>query len=230
MNDLPWGPEEEAWLTREGLGLDDGRRRLLARYRMLLEEANTRLNLTRLEGPEEFLRKHALDALAFWALVPDSWRQGPGTLLDVGTGGGLPGIPMLLVLEGWRGVLLDATRKKVEAVQGFLEPLGLSERALAVWGRVEDDRCLEGETYRLVVARAVKDLSLLLRWCGPRVAPGGRLIVSKGPRGPEELERAKDTMREAGLVLASLKEIALPHESGNRILMAFERPTTRISG
>lgn len=223
---LPWTAEDEAWLADRGIALDPAARAGLARYRILLEEANARLNLTRVEGPGDFLRKHALDALAFLAVVPPEWREESCAVLDVGTGGGLPGIPLLLACPAWQGVLLDATRKKVEAVSGFVGELGLADRARAEWGRVEDPECLRGERFRLVVARAVKDLGPLVAWCAETIAPGGRLVVSKGPRGPEELERAAAVLGRAGLKCVQSREIALPGGAGSRWLMAFERPAT----
>ena len=177
--DLPWSEEDRIWLQGLGLDLDPETEVRLARFHGLLAEANRVHNLTRISGPEDFLRKHALDALAFLAMVPGSRRAGSGSLLDVGTGGGLPGIPLLLLLPGWRGVLLDATRKKADAVQGFLDALDLADRAETAWGRVEDPACMPGRVFDLVVARAVKAMPLLIGWCAPRVAPGGMLVVSK---------------------------------------------------
>jgi len=226
---LPWTAEDEAWLADLGIILEPAAREGLARYRMLLEEANTRLNLTRVEGAAEFLRKHAQDALAFLAAMPPEWRGESCSVLDVGTGGGLPGIPLLLACPAWQGVLLDATRKKVEAVRGFLGELGLADRARAEWGRVEDPACLQGARFRLVVARAVKDLGPLVGWCAETIAPGGRLVVSKGPRGPEELERAAVVLGRAGLKCVVSHEIALPGGAGSRWLMAFERSATVMS-
>ncbi|MEB3238231.1 MAG: 16S rRNA (guanine(527)-N(7))-methyltransferase RsmG [Candidatus Sericytochromatia bacterium] len=222
--DLPWSDKDDAWLEALGISHLPDVCGALGRYRILLEEANARLNLTRVEGPEDFLRKHALDALAFLAAVPAEWRDRPCSVLDVGTGGGLPGIPLLLACPSWQGVLLDATRKKVEAVQSFLDPLGLSDRARALWGRAEDPACLPGMSFGLVVARAVKDLALLATWCAPYVAPGGRLVVSKGPRGPEELAGARTALSRVGLRLVESREVALPGGAGSRWLMAFERP------
>ena len=165
------------------------------RYVALLLEANRRLNLTRVVEPAAVARLHLLDALSALPLIdalPDARRA-----VDLGSGGGVPGLVVALARPDQRWLLVDSVRKKADAVRGFAAALGIrnvevvAERA-EVLGRDPDHR----ETYRLVTARACAALPVLAEYAMPLLALGGTLLAWKGPLTDDELRagRAASTM------------------------------------
>ena len=150
-------------------------------YAALLLRANARLNLTRVTEPREVARLHLLDAVAAIQLLDAS---GAETAVDLGSGGGVPGIPLALARPDVRWLLVDSVGKKVAVLLEFVEALGLSnvaviaERAETL-GQSPDHR----ERYDLVAARACAALPVLAELALPLLSVGGTLLAWKGPLG-----------------------------------------------
>jgi 16S rRNA (guanine527-N7)-methyltransferase len=178
--------------------LPDGYVERAAAYAGLLLEANRRLNLTRVTAPAEVARLHLLDALA---ALPHMDALGPATAIDLGSGGGVPGIPLALARPAVRWVLVDSVRKKADALREIVRELGLSNVAVEaeraeVLGRAVEHR----EGYDLVAARACAPLPVLAELALPLLAVGGTLLAWKGPlaAGDEELARGAVALQELG--------------------------------
>jgi 16S rRNA (guanine527-N7)-methyltransferase len=167
-------------------------------YVALLLEANARLNLTRVVEPEAVARLHLLDALAALPLLDD---RSPGGALDLGSGGGVPGIPLALARPDVHWTLVDSVAKKADALRWFAESLGLSnvvvvaERA-EILGRSADHR----ERYDLVAARACAALPVLAELALPLLHAGGALLAWKGPlnEDSDELIRGRAAAGQLG--------------------------------
>jgi 16S rRNA (guanine527-N7)-methyltransferase len=155
------------------------------RYVALLLEANRRVNLTRVVEPEPVARLHLLDALAALPLV-DAIE--PGRALDLGSGGGVPGIVLAMARPRWSWTLVDSVRKKADALRSFVDALELSnvevvaERAETL-GRDPARR----ESFSLVTARACAALPVLVEYAIPMMLIGGTLVAWKGPITSAEL-------------------------------------------
>jgi 16S rRNA (guanine527-N7)-methyltransferase len=165
-------------IARLGLGLDPSRQERLLAYLALLARWNRVYNLTAVRDPAAMVPKHLLDSLAVLPHV-----RGP-RLVDVGTGGGLPGIPLALARPELQVVLLDSNAKKVRFVTHALLELGLTN-AEAVHARVEVYRPAAG--FDTVIARAYSSLSAYVEAAAPLCAAGGRLLAMKGAYPQEEL-------------------------------------------
>lgn len=164
------------------------------RYVGLLLDANRRMNLTRILEPAAIARLHLLDALAALPIID---RAAPASAVDLGTGGGVPGLVLAMARPEIRWTLVDSVARKVAAVTGFAEALGLRNVAVVaqraeVAGRDPDHR----ETHDLVTARALAALPVLLEYALPLLRTGGTLVAWKGPMTPGELR--------AGTIAASL--------------------------
>lgn len=176
---------------RSLIPMSDDQHQALAHFVTLLREWNTRVNLISRKDEEQIWRNHILHCLALLAVVelPDR-----GAMLDLGTGGGMPGIPLAIMRPDVRLTLVDATAKKIRAVEDMVARLGLANVAVH-WGRVEDDALLEqcGRKMDVVLARAVTRLSALVRWSVPLLRPAGprRLYVWKGGDVTEEIAEAR---------------------------------------
>ena len=167
------------------------------RYVRELLATNRVLNLTRVVEPAEVARLHLLDALAALPLLGE-WRARDA--MDLGSGGGVPGIPLALAQPEVRWTLVDSVRKKADALRSFGAALGLetltvlAERAETL-GRDPAHR----ERYDLVAARACAALPVLVELALPLLRQGGRLLAWKGP-----LSEADDEIRRGALAAAQL--------------------------
>ncbi len=162
----------------------------LAEFVRLLMEENARLNLTAAKTAAEIWRGHVCDSLALAGLVSERRVQ---ALLDLGSGGGLPGVPVACVCEGVRVTLLDATRKKVDAAARMIARLGLSN-ATALWGRAEVRAHAPAyrERFDAVTSRAVAELPVLLEYAAGFVRSGGECWFFKSAaRAAEERAAAQ---------------------------------------
>ncbi len=214
----------QAEAARLGVPIDDVQREMLARFHGWLVEANKVTNLTRIVDPDEAVIKHYLDSLLYLRGVPPEQQALPLSLVDVGAGAGLPGIPLLIVRPHWKVVMVESVGKKVAFITSALEGLGLSNGA-AVHGRAEDlaAKPPHRDAYDLATARALANMPELLELCLPFVKPGGHLIVSKGTKGPEELAGATKALTLLKGTLRSEQHITLPDEAGERHLYVIQK-------
>jgi len=150
----------------------------LVRYGELLERWAARHNLVSWHGREDLVRRHILDALAGAPLVGTPG----GRLLDVGSGAGLPGVPLLAAAPSWQGVLLEPRQKRWAFLRLVVRELGLS-------ATVERSRYQEydGGPFELVTARAVGGTGELLGWASGRLVSGGWIALWTTEDGEREL-------------------------------------------
>ena len=165
-----------------GLDVDERARAALLDYLGLLEKWNKTYNLTAIHEPERMLTHHLLDSLI---IAP---QVGAGPLLDVGSGAGLPGIPLAIARPGLRVTLLDASQKKCGFMRQAAIDLKLSN-VTVTHARVEDFRPAEG--FPQVVSRAFSDLSEFVRLTRHLVAAGGEWLAMKGLYPHEEIAQLK---------------------------------------
>jgi 16S rRNA (guanine527-N7)-methyltransferase len=175
----------DALLADDPPALPDGFGTSVERYVELLLEANRRLNLTRIVEPAAIARLHLLDALTALRWI-DAWT--PGRAVDLGSGGGVPGIVLAIARPEVEWILVDSVGKKVAAMQGFVAELGLPNVAVVAARAEEVGRLPEHrEASNLVVARALAALPVLCEYALPLLAVGGHLLAWKGRMAGEEL-------------------------------------------
>ena len=140
----------------------------LTRYAELLERWAARHNLVRFSSREELVERHLLDALAATPLL-----EGGGKLLDVGSGAGLPGVPLLAVRPEWRGVLLEPRQKRWAFLRTVVRELDLN--ADVVRSRYQD--LPPGRPYDRITVRAVGGHPELFEWARGRLTASGEILV-----------------------------------------------------
>jgi 16S rRNA (guanine527-N7)-methyltransferase len=154
------------------------------RYVALLLDANARMNLTRVTAPADVARLHLLDALAALPILDD---VAPRRALDLGTGGGVPGLVLAMARPGVRWTLVDSVRKKADAVRGFAEALALDVTVVAERAEILGREPAHREAHDLVTARACAGLPVLAEYALPMLTVGGMLLAWKGPIAADEL-------------------------------------------
>jgi 16S rRNA (guanine527-N7)-methyltransferase len=157
----------------------------LAAYAASLWAWNERLNLTRHTDVERFVTRDVADAAAIAAHLASGER-----VLDVGTGGGVPGVPLAILRPDLRVELCDSVGKRARAVEAILTEVGLRlpVHATAAQGIVTAG---DGDRFDTLVVRAVAPLLKLLGWFEPLCDRYGRLLVIKGPRWEDEKGEAR---------------------------------------
>lgn len=162
--------------------LSAGARSKLSAYLDLLAKWNRVYNLTAIRDRERMQSLHVDDALAVLRFLPDAPQL---RLLDVGSGGGVPGIPLAIARPGWNVVLLDSNRKKVSFLTQTAIELRL-DNVQPVASRIEDYVC--DERFDVVISRAFSDLARFARSTRALVAPGGVIVAMKGVLPHDEIE------------------------------------------
>ena len=213
-----------------GLNLNSKQLEQFTIYYHELVEWNKRINLTAITDYEEVQIKHFLDALT----VTLAWRPPVGGtelhLIDVGTGAGLPGIPLKIVFPALRLALLDATTKKAAFLRHLVSKLELDNVDIIV-GRAEEvahqTQCRE--RFDLVLSRAVAPLPALVELTLPFCAIGGRFIAQKKGDIAVELSQAGGAIKLLGGEVREIKRIDLEEFDDKRQLIVIDKisPTPR---
>ena len=189
-------------------------------YHRLLSEWNEKMNLTAITDPVAVAEKHFADSLAALPYLKPGMK-----VVDVGTGAGFPGVPLLIMEPGLELTLADSLQKRLTFLDALLKELGL--KAALVHGRAEDlgQNKLYREQFDAVISRAVANLPVLLELTTPFVRVGGTAIAYKGD-ADQELESAKTA---AFLLHVKLRSVDLDSNLGKRCLIFADKiaPTPR---
>lgn len=208
--DLPAAARDDLDAGLAALGLAPALADPLARYLALMLRWNTAYNLTAIRDPREMVTKHLLDSLAMAPAV-----AGLATLADLGTGPGLPGIPLAIATPGLRVTLVESNGKKARFMREALRQLGLGNAEVAE-SRIEAlDR--PGQ-FAAITARALATLPQILTLGGHLIAPDGVLLAMKGARPDDEIAALAP-----GWALRELRPLTVPGLDAERHLVTIGR-------
>lgn len=192
-----------------GLTLDVAALQHLLEFADLLAKWNRTYNLTSIRDPEEIVSRHLLDSLA---LVP---HLGEGRVLDVGSGGGLPGIPLAIARPDLSVTLIDTVQKKTAFLRQAAATLGLANVSVEC-ARVE--AWTSPRRFDWIVSRAFADLGDFVAWTGHLLADHGKLLAMKGALDAAECSRVP-----AGFRVAFTRRLSVPGLDAERHLITVER-------
>ncbi|MBR4024202.1 MAG: 16S rRNA (guanine(527)-N(7))-methyltransferase RsmG [Firmicutes bacterium] len=180
---------------------------ILEKYMEGILAWNEKVNLTNITDPAEFRIKHNADSL-MCVDFPEFLEA--ETVIDVGTGGGFPGIPLAVYAPEKQFTLLDSLNKRLKIIDELAGELGIKNINL-VHGRAEDTaRAKEHrEKYDLCVSRAVSNLATLSEYCLPFIKVGGYLLAYKGPGAEEEVKEAAKALKTLGGSLVDIRETSM---------------------
>lgn len=188
---IPCDEASRAALGRIGVEISAGEEALLARYLGMLFATNERFNLTRIDRESAWLR-HVVDSLSL--LAPLGSIESVARAVDVGSGGGLPAIPMAIARPDVRWTLVESTAKKARFLEAAAERLGLSNVEVVRARAEEVGHGALRETFDVATSRAVGGLSELVRLSVPLLRIGGVMLAIKGERAGAEIAEAKQAL------------------------------------
>lgn len=207
-------------LASFGLECSQDQAELMVGHLELLIEKNKVLNLTRIVDPSDAITLHYVDSL-LPLTTPSVKNHGCSSFMDIGTGGGFPGIPFG-IMTGSQGVLVDSVGKKIVAVNEFLSELGLNHLK-GVHGRIEELARSNKSSQDIVLTRAVAQTNVLIEYATPLLMKNGLLVVEKGNPSDEEVEVAQRAARLCGLTLDGCHSFDLPRQLGHREILVFTK-------
>ena len=199
-----------AALAQHQIVLPEGQVAQLDRYCQLLWQWNEKINLTRHDTYEKFVSRDLVDSLAFGQFL----GQGE-TVLDVGTGGGVPGVVLAIVRPDLKISLCESVGKKARAVAEMVAQLNLNVPVYS--SRAEE--ILNDVSFNTLVIRAVARLEKLLRWFRPHWQHCDRLLILKGPGWVEERGEARHLGLMNKLALRKLTSYPLPGTESESVLL-----------
>lgn len=189
----------------------------------LVEQKSKEVNITAIRDYESILEKHVKDSLTITKIdiVSSLLSQPKIRVLDVGSGGGFPGLPLAIIYPHASFTLLDSTKKKTDVIKEFVDELGLLN-VKVVWGRAENlksDKKYK-ESFDMVIARSVAYLSDLLVLLEPFLSKNGFIIAYK-VSDKDELSSGKETA--ARLHLKEIKRFEYEIGSSERVILVYQR-------
>lgn len=181
---------------------------------------NAKMNLSSLDPGPDFVIKHFIDSLLALPQIPQSAKS----LLDLGTGGGFPGIPLKIARDKLHVTLLDSSRKKTSFLRQAVLLLGLSDTRV-ITGRVEEliRAGTDREAYDVVISRATFKLSQILELGSHFLNRTGMIIALKGRDLKGEMEETEAVILKHRLRLAGKKETTLPRYGDVRTLLIYKQ-------
>ncbi|QQS38354.1 MAG: 16S rRNA (guanine(527)-N(7))-methyltransferase RsmG [Ignavibacteriales bacterium] len=180
--------ELQSFCWENGFNPDPMKVERLAFFAELVAEKNESVNLVSRKDIESIIEKHIFISSYISKFIPDKCTR----FLDIGTGGGFPGIPIAIVRSDMRGVLVDSTGKKIEAVKEFIDKLKLSN-VVAENERVESPEFVTryNDYFDIIVSRATVPLIILLRYALPLLKEKGFIMAMKGGDLDDEYKKAE---------------------------------------
>ena len=215
--DSNFEPQSEAlgeMLRAEGIDIATEQIELLDRYRRLLWSWNERLNLTRHTTLEKFVARDVVDSHQLSLLLERGER-----VLDVGTGGGVPGVVLAILRPDLSVSLCESTQKKARAVEAIVRELGVPIPVFAA--RAEE--VLEVSTFDTLVARALASLRKVLTWLAPYWSAFDQLLLVKGPSWVEERSEARHHGLLRNLELRKAATYKTPRTGAESVILSIRR-------
>jgi len=165
----------------------------LGMFLALLLDATQRVNLTGIRDPETAWMKHIFDALTLLSVLGE--LPGDASIVDIGSGGGLPALPLAIVKPGWMVTCVESTGKKCDFLRSASQKLGLENvRVIQVRAEVIGQDEEYRESFDAVTARAVGKIRVLAEYTVPLAKEAGIVVLTKGAQAVQELEEAQQAL------------------------------------
>ncbi|MDP3386378.1 MAG: 16S rRNA (guanine(527)-N(7))-methyltransferase RsmG [Eubacteriales bacterium] len=190
-------------------------------YEKLILEWNQKINITAITESRDIYIKHFIDSAIVNQYIGS---KTPYSLIDVGTGGGFPGIPMKIMDEAIRLTLLDSLNKRIAFLQAVVDALSLKD-VILIHGRAEDfGTSIEfRQKYDVATSRAVASINVLSEYCLPFVKMGGVFIALKGENIEDELKNGEKAVKLLGGEVVSVIKYVIPGTDMGRSVVMIKK-------
>lgn len=208
----------------QGIDLHESKAEILTNYLFELLETNEKINLTAVRDPEEAAIKHVVDSLVTEKIIGEEDKR----ILDLGTGGGFPGVPLAVTCSDREVALLDSKKKKLNVIETITGKLDINNLTFLPQ-RAEEaskEQCLR-ESFDICVARAVAELRVLLEIAVPFVKSKGKFIAMKDAESvAEEMRLSKTAIQTMGVELTEQHEYTLDGIHKRALLVFVKKKET----
>lgn len=188
-------------------------------YKKYFLEKNSKLNLISKKEEQYLFEKHIYDSLGI-KLFFEKYNFVPKTLLDIGTGGGFPSVPIAIEYPEISVTGIDSIQKKINAVQSIKNSLNIQNLNL-IRGRVEE---LKNSSFDVITSRAVAKIETLIKYAYPLLKKDGYIILYKSKTAEDEITKAINLIRKLHLKIKPIIEYTLPlEETYNRCLVILQK-------
>ncbi|WP_298844281.1 16S rRNA (guanine(527)-N(7))-methyltransferase RsmG [Clostridium sp.] len=204
-----------------GLKFDQKKYDQFMLYKDLIKEWNEKINLTAIKEDEAIVKKHFIDSMKVFKF--DQLKNAK-SVIDIGTGGGFPGIPMKIIKPEVNIVLLDSLNKRIIFLNEVINRLNL-KNIKAIHGRAEDFAREKQyrEKFDIAVSRAVANLTVLSEYCIPYVKVGGYFVAMKGPAVEDEIKLSKNAIRMLGGQIEHIEKVQIEGSDLNHNLVIIKK-------
>lgn len=189
-----------------GIAINEEQSRLMILYMEKLLVMNEKINVTRITDVDEFIEKHLIDSLTCLEFI----HKDAQSILDLGTGGGFPGVPLAVMMPEAEITMMDATGKKLKVIENICSDIGIRNVEF-LHGRAEEfgKDLAYREGYDCIVSRAVANLCLLSELCLPLAKKGGQFIALKGKNYLEEMDDGEKAIKVLGGKITGIESCLL---------------------
>ena len=209
------------WMEEAGLAITDSQFKKFSQYVDLLKAKNEELNLTAITDTKQIWIKHIFDSL----MAIPFFEIKPGLqVMDVGTGGGLPGIPLAILFPSINFTLVDSVQKKIKAVEEFVYELNLKNvRCIAERAETLGHDEAHRDQYDIVLTRAFAPLRVLIELTVPLIHLYGHVIAYKGPEYISELAVSQNAITKLQAESPRVFQYSLPDGMGDRTIIRITK-------
>ena len=204
-----------------GLSLSSRERESFSLYAAELKKWNSKVNLTAITKDREIAIKHFVDSLSLAPYLKEGDR-----LLDIGSGAGMPVIPLKIVRPEISMVSVDAVAKKIHFQRHVIRILNL-QNIEAIHARVEELHETHRHSFSIITSRAFTRLDRFVSLAAPLLAAGGVLIAMPGDQADGEIAASDEVVHAGGFTVTSIQRYSLPLGMGARVLTFLKQSKTR---
>lgn len=215
----------KSYMEKLNIDVTDGMLVQFEKYMDGILEWNKNINLTAITEKDDFVLKHYVDSVLGVNLPEyDTAKK----IIDVGTGGGFPGIPLAIVSPDKNFVLADSLNKRLKVINTLTDECGILN-VETVHGRAEELARKKDmrEKFDLCVSRAVANMSVLLEYCLPFIKTGGYLLAYKGPDAEKEIEAASKALKVLGGKVNRIEKVSLDGYNHNIVVIEKIKSTDK---
>lgn len=201
--------------VKNGIEVNNAQIELFYKYMIGVIEWNEKINVTSITDEKMFIVKHFIDSLTV-----NKYLDGKENIIDIGTGAGFPGIPLKIVNEDKKFVLVDSINKKLNVIRNINEDIKLKNLQI-IHSRAEDlaNKTEYREKFDVATTRAVSNLSTILEYMLPFVKIGGLAICMKGPNYENELSEGRKAIEVLGGKLEQIENINIENELERNLII-----------